>query len=262
MKIVIKDKTKFDAFANVFRNLPLFMDLININVNEFGIYLQGMDNSQVCLFELKLKKEWFTEFIVEKNCVLGIHCLTFFKVIQCLEDNNQSMTLEYNDGDFLKVSLESDEKTINKYFDLPLIDLDTETLVIPDTDYQVDMEISSNNITNYINQLMIFDETFTIKCNQENIIMKSKSESGSLSIEMTDENILLYMIEEDSEIEQTYSLKYVKSMCAFSKITQSIVINLKEETPMRIHLSLDDVDTFENSENYLRLYLAPKMDDD
>ena len=37
-------------------------------------------------------------------------------------------------------------------------------------------------------------------------------------------------------------------MCSFSKITKSVVINLKSETPMRFHQSLDDVDIFENSE--------------
>jgi proliferating cell nuclear antigen PCNA len=259
MKIVIKNKEKFDIFANIFRYLPVFMEMVNINVSEDGIYLQGMDTSQVCLFELKLLKEWFTEYEIEKSYVLGIHCNTFYKVIHCLEDFNQIMKLEYNDGDCLKVSLESER--INKYFDIPLIDIDSEMLEIPNCEYDVDIEIHSLNITNYVNQLMIFDEDFNIKCTQDNIFMSSKSESGSLSIEMNDSNIILYCIEEDKTLQQSFSLNYVKNMCAFSKITNSVVINLKDETPMRFHQSLDDVEVFENSENYIRIYLAPKMED-
>ena len=259
MKIVIKEKEKFNVFSNIFRYLPLFMDMVNIHVNSEGIYLQGMDTSQVCLFELKLLEDWFTEFETEKSYVLGIHCNTFWKVIQCLEDINQIMKLEYDDGDNLKVSLESDR--INKYFDLPLIDIDSEMLVIPECEYEVDIEIHSVNITNYVNQLMIFDEDFKITCTEDNIFMKSKSESGSLSIEMNDNNIILYSIEEGKKMEQTFALTYVKNMCSFSKITKSVVINLKDETPMRFHQSLDDVDIFENSKNYIRIYLAPKIED-
>ena len=239
------------------------MDTVNINVTDKGIYMQGMDTSQVCLFELKLIPEWFDTFEREQNYVLGLHCTTFYKVIQCIEDVEQTMTLTYDDGDKLNIAIESKEHSkVNKYFEIPLIDIDSEMLNIPETEYTVDMEINSNSISNYITELAIFDEEFTIICNQDKISMKSKSESGGLRIEMSEDSILLYAIEEEIKgIEQIYSLKYVKDICSFSKITDSVVINLKEENPMRFHQSLDDVDLFTESENYLRFYIAPKIED-
>ena len=266
MEVVISDKTKFGQFANVFRYLPVFnMELVNINVSNKGMYIQGMDASQVCLFELKLEEDWFDSFNTDKNYVLGIHSLTFYKVIQCLEDNEQIMKMNYNDGDCLHIALENvnGSKKINKYFELPLVDIDMEMLEIPDTDYSIDMEIKSQSISNYIEQLLIFDETFTLSCSGDTILMKSKSESGSLMIEMSEENIMMYAVEDNIEkIEMCFALTYVKNMCAFSKITKSVVISLSEETPMRFHQSLDNADIFENSESYIRLYLAPKLDDD
>tara|TARA_B110000967_G_C18851295_1_gene544771 strand:- start:979 stop:1764 length:786 start_codon:yes stop_codon:yes gene_type:complete len=261
MNIEITEKSKFNKFANVFRNLPVFMDTVNIHVKEDGLYIQGMDTAQVCLFELNLHKEWFNTFSTDKPYVLGIHCATFYKVIHCIDDSEQIMKLIYNDGDKLEISLEGGNKNINKYFELPLIDIDTECLVIPPLVYDADLEICSHSITNYINELMIFDETFTIKCTDENISLTSKSECGSLSIVMKEDSILMYAIEENSVTEQSYSLKYVKNMCLFSKITNSIVINLKKDTPMRFHQSFDDVEGFEDSKNYIRFYIAPKMDD-
>lgn len=260
MNIVISQKDKFNIFSNIFRHLPLFMETVNINVSDKGIYVQGMDTGQVCLFELVFKSDWFDSFITYKNYVIGIHCATFYKVIQCIEDQEQKMTLYYDDGDLLKVSLEGDNK-VNKYFSLPLIDIDSETMDIPETEYEVDMEILSTSITNYINQLMIFDETFSIQCTQEKIRMKSQSDSGNLSIEMTEDNVLMYAIEEELELQQNFSLKYVKNMCAFSKITDSVIINIKNDTPMRFHQSLDDREDFNESENYLRFYIAPKIDE-
>jgi len=266
MELSISDKTKFLQFANVFRYLPVFnMELVNINISNEELYIQGMDSSQVCLFELKLKNDWFDSFKTDKNYVLGIHSLTFYKVIQCLEDNEQLMSIKYNDGDCLHIALENvnGSKKINKYFELPLVDIDVDMLDIPETDYSVDMEIKSLSISNYIEQLLIFDETFTLSCDSDTINMKSKSESGSLKIEMSEDNIIMYAVEDDMELlEMCFALTYVKNMCAFSKITKSVVISLNKDTPMRFHQSLDDADIFENSESYIRLYLAPKIDDD
>jgi proliferating cell nuclear antigen PCNA len=262
MELSISTKHKFDAFSGVFRNLPVFMDIVNMNVDKNGIYIQGMDNSQVSLFELNLTDDWFDSFETDKKYVLGIHCATFYKVIQCLEDNEQVLKLKYSDGDSLNVSLEGSSKKINKYFELPLVDIDVDVMQIPITEYSVDMEIKSVAIANYINQLMIFDENFTIKCNKDNIIMKSKSESGSMSIEMSEDSIMLYAIEEELNLEQYFALTYIKNMCSFAKTTQSIVLSLKDETPLRLHQSFDEVDIFENSKSYMRFYVAPKIDDD
>ena len=38
---------------------------------------------------------------------------------------------------------------VNKYFELPLIDIDTDMLDIPVTEYTVDMEIHSNTIIRF-----------------------------------------------------------------------------------------------------------------
>ena len=97
MELTISTKQKFDAFSGVFRNLPVFMDIVNMNVDKNGIYIQGMDNSHVSLFELNLTNDWFDSFETDIKYVLGIHCATFYKVIQCLEDSEQVLKLKYSE---------------------------------------------------------------------------------------------------------------------------------------------------------------------
>ena len=217
MKFVISDKKKFLVFSTLFRHLPTFTETINLHVTDEGIYAQGMDSSQISLFEINLAKEWFDEFVCEKNCVIGLMCSIFFKVFQCIDSLEQKMTFNYTDEkDFLDIMLEGDN--VKKEFQISLLDIDMEMLTIPETEYDVDIEIKSLDISNYINQLLIFDETFSLKCTQEEIIMKSKSESGSTSIILSDDSIIEYAIEEDLEITQNFSLNYIKKMCAFSKM--------------------------------------------
>ena len=64
------------------------MELVNINVSDKGMYIQGwMHHRFVCLSWIK--EDWFDSFKTDKSYVLGIHSLTFYEVIQCLEDNEQ-----------------------------------------------------------------------------------------------------------------------------------------------------------------------------
>ena len=117
MELVITNKIKFKIFSNVFRYLPVFMDTVNINVTDKGIYMQGMDTSQVCLFELKLNPEWFDTFERDKNYVLGLHCTTFYKVIQCIEDVEQMADIQQSLTNILGVHeehIQSIETNISK----------------------------------------------------------------------------------------------------------------------------------------------------
>lgn len=259
MKIVISDRKKFSVFTTLFRHLPQFTETINLHVTDTGIYVQGMDTSQISLFEIKLKKDWFDEFTCESNCVIGLVCGVFYKVFQCIDDIEQKMTLIFDEStEKLNVKLEGNN--IIKDFEISLLDIDSELLNIPETEYDVDIEIDSGSIANYINQMLIFDETFTLRTTQENIILTSKSESGSMSITMQEESIISYAIEEGLDLSLNFSLNYIKKICAFSRMTKSTFINMKRETPMRFHQSLDNKG-FNESENYIRFYLAPKIED-
>jgi len=59
MKFEIKDKKKCDIFISIFNNLKNFTDNTLINVNEDELYIQGMDNSHVSMYELKLTSRGF-----------------------------------------------------------------------------------------------------------------------------------------------------------------------------------------------------------
>ena len=118
MKFVISDRKKFHVFSTLFRHLPQFTETINMHITEEGIYVQGMDTSQISLFEIKLKKEWFDEFICEKSCVIGLVCSVFYRVFQCIfVGMDQKMSLMFDENkDALEVKLESDKIVFSARF--------------------------------------------------------------------------------------------------------------------------------------------------
>ena len=59
MRFEINDKRKCELFINIFNNLKKFTDTISLIFDEERLYIQGMDASHVCIYELSLDKSWF-----------------------------------------------------------------------------------------------------------------------------------------------------------------------------------------------------------
>jgi len=83
MKLVITEPTKVKAFAIIFRQLKNIVADVNMEFSDESVYIQGMGQSQVCLFELLIQKDWFTEYEVNKSFVMGLHCEFMFKMLNC-----------------------------------------------------------------------------------------------------------------------------------------------------------------------------------
>jgi hypothetical protein len=59
MKLVVETKEKIAFFISLFQQLRLFTKTLCIFFNGDNIYIQGMDASHVCLYEVRLDSEWF-----------------------------------------------------------------------------------------------------------------------------------------------------------------------------------------------------------
>ena len=148
MKIVLSDSGKVMQFACILRHLKNISSDIEILINKDRLYTQGMDNSHVSLFELNLKNSWFNKYIVDEDIRIGINCELIFKILNSL---NESQIIEMNwdadDGDYLYIMLYSPEgeRGIRKEFKIPLMNIDSEILNVPATDYTVDLEMVSRD---------------------------------------------------------------------------------------------------------------------
>ena len=49
MRFEITDKKKREIFITIFNNLKNFTDAIVLNIEQDRLYIQGMDNSHICV---------------------------------------------------------------------------------------------------------------------------------------------------------------------------------------------------------------------
>jgi len=272
MKIVITDSRKVSQFSSILKNLKNFSLDIEIHIDEHRLYAQGMDSSHCCLFELELLNSWFTEFDVDSAVVLGVNCELLAKVLNCLGEN-QNIELNHkknSDSLFITLSPKEGENGIVKEFKMPLMNMETEMLEIPDTEYTADIHMLSSQFTELVNQLSIFGNELQVKCSDD-IRLTGKGEMGSMDAVIKEDDILMYAVEEDTELDLNFSVAYINMMVAFGKINKKIQIHISDAMPMKIQYGMDtfmdDEDEDEDEEeekkdkNYIRFFLAPKIED-
>ena len=268
MKLVITDSHKVSQFSSILKNLKHFSLDIEFHVDNERVYAQGMDSSHVCLFELMLLKDWFTEYEVEKDCVLGVNCELLAKVLNCLGEN-QTIELDYDerkDSLFITLSPKEGDAGIVKEFKLPLMNLEVDLLEIPDTEYTADIHMISSQFTELVNQMSIFGNELQVKCNDD-IRLTGKGEMGSMDAVIKEDDILMYAVEEDTSLDLNFSMSYINMMVAFGKINKKVKIHISDSMPMKLQYGMDDFmdiedeDDMDEDKNYIRFFLAPKIED-
>lgn len=264
MQAFIKDETKCEVFGYIFQHLKLFSQNINLRFCEDKLYVQGMDGAHVSIFELKINSSWFDKYQVDKDTVVGVNSNIIFKILNT-RSQNQTIALSVEGDNFevdlVEVDLENDKKNdFNKYFKVPTIEIDCETLEIPDAEYELNMTINSKKFKSIVDQLATFGDVIAITNSNETIHLKSESdEEGAMKIDVNLNDLEGYEFEEDIKIDATYSAKYIQNMTQFLKISKNVQILITNNMPIQISYHIDG-DTSE--ENYIRFFLAPKIQDD
>lgn len=258
MEICINSLTKLETFITIFQNMKMITDSINIDCNEDRVYIQTMNTSKISILEITIPKSWFCTYSCLKPVMIGINCSTFLRILLA-RDKAQTMQILYDvedETDKLFVHMKSPIKTIfDRDFEVPLIDLDTEIMAIPDIEYQADISLPSTDFALLINQLKGFGDTLEIVCNETIIKMISKSiDSGKMSVLVKIDDLTGFAIEEGRELKMSFSLNLLNVICNYSKISKEVDIKMSENYPLYI--------SYSNEELTVRHFIAPKISDD
>uniref|UniRef100_A0A6C0KEM0 Proliferating cell nuclear antigen PCNA N-terminal domain-containing protein n=1 Tax=viral metagenome TaxID=1070528 RepID=A0A6C0KEM0_9ZZZZ len=254
----INTTEKCKNFNNIISILSNVIDEINMTFEEDHLYVQCMDDSHICLVELKLMSDWFSEFKCDETVNIGIKLSILTKILSCYQDQQQ-ITFNYeNETDKINISFINGEKckAIEKHFETVIFDYDYDTLEIHDTEYQLDITIESVLLKKLIDQLSSFGNKVTFTCDDETIVLcNSESLNNTVmkvNIDITD--LDEYSIEENTVVNETFDIKLMQRITNFSKIANLTKIGLSRELPIHLTYSLDD-----NSS--IQFWVAPVIKD-
>ena len=268
MRVSIKNKEKVTKFSTIFKNINDILSNVKLCFTEEKLTAQGMDMTQCCLFEINILTEWFDEYNIDDNTTIGLPCNLMYKLLSCLEENQEIVMYMDKKLDKLYIDFENDKK-YRKSFEVPLLELDYEEVEIPIQDYDCDIKIETSEYVKLISQMKMFGNNVNIKCDSFGTKMTGYGELGKMKVEISEEDMLKYAYEEDLNVSQEFNLDFIEKMCKFEKISNEIFIHFDNTKPMMMLYPLEKIGEEEEIEDmeqllersYVRLILAPKTDD-
>jgi len=209
----------------------------------------------VCLFELLLKKEWFTTY--EKDgtkdvTTVGIVTQTLYSILSSGTAGHNIVLYYEGDPDSLNIDLESSEpKSFGLSFKIPTVNCEYDLLSIPEVECDAEFIVNAKQMADIFSKLSLFGDIIQFQCNEEKIAISTNGENGEMMVNMKVDELKEYAVCEGEEIDLSYSLSYLSKMCVTTKLTEDIEISLCKESPLRIAYHLGEG-------CMLYFYLAPK----
>jgi len=259
------DSTKAEKLIFMLKNINVLSSQITIYFKKKGIYCQGMDPSQICLFEFEIDAEgenkWFDNYKLENDIEtnIGINCVILAKILNTYK-KDQAVTFKVDavKNDILNINFNFiDEKAnsiYDKEFQIPLMDINEEILNIPFKEYAVDIEIQSKIFDKLCGEFALFDDMLKIKCSESKIEMTASGHEGKMKVKINVDDLDEFSIQEDLVYQDSYSLTYFNHMCIFHKLSDTMLLNFENERPMRLTYSI--ADGF-----ILKFYMGSKVND-
>lgn len=259
MILSISDKVKKDIFISLFQLLKSCSSVITICFNNDNMYIQGMDKAHVCLFDVKIFSDWFEQYTVNEVDNKNI-CITtqFLHNILSMTQEQHTICIHYDeDPEALEIDLLTDKNVkgeFNKFFKLPLADIDNEPLGIPSVDYDAEFSINSKKMNEIVSQLSIFGEIMNLKCSEEKIEIISKGVGGEMMVNIPIDDLSEFSISEGDIIDISYSLTYIHKMCITTKLSSDIEFSISGQLPLRIKYDL-------GNNSSVMFFIAPKIEE-
>jgi proliferating cell nuclear antigen len=223
------------------------------------LYIQSMDKSHVCLADIEIKDKWFSVFDCSKNNKISVDS-THFAILMNYALKHDKLELKYedeNDVDKLYINFlngKENKGAFDHFFELDLMDVDEDNLVIPEVDYDVEFTIESKKLVEVLSELNTFGQDLNIKCSESVVELNANGDTTKLKVNIPVDDLDEYAIAEGEAIDISFSLSHLCKMCLSMKMSSTMNVAISGEYPMSVIYNLGD-------ESKVSFFIAPKVSD-
>jgi proliferating cell nuclear antigen len=287
MRLTIENKSKMEMFVALFQLLENWGSCLNLHFEKTRLYIQSMDKSHICLSSIHISSNWFSHYEIDNPANISLDS-TNFAIMMNYAVKHSKMEIKFedeSDPDTIFINLSSatsnnnictnstvdvvepkkkdkpkvtkvkeDHNKFDHFFELGLIEVEQDTLNIPEVEYDVDFTMKSDNFSELISELMVFGSNLNIICNENNLEFNASGDAGKLKVNIPIDDLNEYAIAEGDSLDISYSLTHLGKMCLSTKLGQYVSLSISTEYPMAIKYDLGD-----NSS--VAFYIAPKIAD-
>lgn len=147
-----------------------------------------MDNSHVALVAVQLHSDGFVKYRCDRPMPLGVNLGSLTKVLKCAKDDDVCTLKASDDADILNLTYEGKNSDRIAEYDMKLMDIDADTLGIPDTEYDARVTMPSSELSRIVRDLAQLGESVRIEVSKEGVRFAAEGEAanGSVLLKQTD----------------------------------------------------------------------------
>ncbi|KAL2644292.1 hypothetical protein R1flu_011879 [Riccia fluitans] len=243
--------------------LDAIKDLVtdaNFDCSESGFSLQAMDSSHVALVALLLRSDGFEHYRCDRNLSMGMNLTNMAKLLKCA-GNDDIITIKADDGgDSVTFIFESPNQDKISDFEMKLMDIDSEHLGIPETEYHAIVKMPSQEFARICRDLSTIGDTVVISVTKEGVKFSTTGDIGSANIvcrqnKSVDNKDNETAIEMNEPVSLTFALRYLNSFTKATTLSNTVILSMSKELPIVVEYKIAEI-------GHIRFYLAPKIEDE
>jgi proliferating cell nuclear antigen len=182
------------------------------------------------------------------------------KMLKCAA-NDDVITMKAEDaGDVVSFMFESPTQGRVSEFELKLMDITSENLGIPDTEYTATVRMSSTEFQRIVKDLSSIGDTVEMSVTKDGVKFATSGDIGAASVicrqgAAADKPEEATVIDMQEPVSLTFALRYLNSFARATGLSPAVVIKLSKELPVVVEYKIADI-------GHIRYYLAPKIEDE
>jgi len=233
----------------------------NLDCSASGISLQAMDSSHVSLCAVMLRADLFDHYRCDRSVALGINFASLSKILKCA-GNEDIITMKADDeGEAINFMFETQNLDKISDFEMKLMNIDSEHLGIPDTEYKSTIRMPAAEFQRICRDLSVLGDTCQISASKDGVKFAVMGDLGTGNItcrqtskgDMKEEEKTIVEVEEPMEL--TFALRYLNFFTKATPLSGTVCLRMSPDVPLVVEYGIGE-------SGYVRYYLAPKIDDE
>ncbi len=245
------------VFKQVIDALKDILTDVNLEVDETGLKIVAMDNTNIVLIHLKMEADKFEEYYCAKKMYIGVCMLKLHMLIKTIGTNDLlTLYVRKDDPSTLGIKIINNEKNVETSYKLSTLDIDVLNIEIPPVNFHTIITMPSSYLQKIIRDMHNLAEYIEIRniadqlilsckgdfCTQETILGTEKS--NNITISKNSQTIESSNDQSTSDnasheiIQGVFSLKYLTIFTKCTNLCSNVEVYLKNSYPIILRYSI------------------------
>ncbi len=245
-----------NSIRTLFEVLKEIVHDVSLHVDSTGVKLLTLDGARCALVYMRLRADAFEEFRCNGSFTLGLNMASVFKLVKT-SGSHDTITLYMDSASTneLGIKIQNAEKNSVTDFKLKLLDVDEETITLPDVEFDSIITMPSAFFQRLCRDMLNISDTMVIRSTGNHLVLGCNGDFARQETVIGEADAgMNFSAKSDKTIEGRFSLKYLSLFGKASNLSNTIELFLKESYPLILKYNVASL-------GELRFIVAPKVDE-